>query len=84
MDSINITADVFSRAYSSMRENPNAIFIKEKVQTQENLVDAINNLTINNAGYALNTVTVSGAQGDPTSNPDTVTYTSNGVLGEEY
>ena len=42
------------------------------------LVNAINNLTINDTGYELNKVTTSGTQGDLTSNPDTVTHTING------
>ena len=37
----------------------------------DDLVDAINNLTINDAKYELNTVTPSDAQGNLTIDPDT-------------
>ena len=43
------------------------------------LADAVQDLTINDAEYnESNTATASGAQGDPTFNPETVTHTSNG------
>ena len=67
---------------SSQRENPNAIFTSEKLEKLDELVDAFKNLKINDAGYELNTATASGAQGNCTSDPDTVTHTSNGVLDQ--
>ena len=43
------------------------------------LVDAVNNLTINDTKYyESNTATASDSQGDVTRNPETVTHTSNG------
>ena len=78
MDTNNGTADVFSHASSSQRENVDAAFTSEKLDKLDNLVDTINNLTIKDAGYELNKYTVSGAQGDLKINPDTFTHTSNG------
>ena len=46
----------------------------------DNLVNAINNLKINNAGSELNTEITSSAQGDLMRNPDTVSHTSNAIL----
>ena len=78
----NVSYDAFSYASSSYRENPNAIFTSEKLEKLDELVDAINNLTINNTGYELNTATASDAQGDLTSDPDIVTHTSNVILDQ--
>ena len=49
----------------------------------DNLVNAINNLKINNAGSELNTAITSAAQGDLMRNPDTVTHTRNRILDQE-
>ena len=54
-----------------------SIFTCEKQDKSYELVSTINNLTMNNSGYELNKVTVGDAQGDLTSDPDTVTHTSN-------
>ena len=55
------------------------IFTTEKLDKSYDLVNTVNNLTINNAKYyESNTATSSDAQGDITNNPDTVTNTSNG------
>ena len=55
------------------------IFISEKLYRSDYMVDAIKNLTINDAKYyESNTSTASDAQGDLTHNPETVTPTSNG------
>ena len=53
------------------------IFTSEKLEKLDKLVNAVKNMTINNTGYELNTSAASDAQGDFTSNPDTVTHTSN-------
>ena len=45
----------------------------------EELVNAINNLTIKDSEYELNTTTTSDAQGNLTSYQDTVTDNSNGI-----
>ena len=71
---------MFSHTSISQRENLSAIFTSEKLEKLYELIDTINNLTIKNSGYELNTVTASNTQGDLTRNPDTVTHTSNGVL----
>ena len=48
------------------------------------LVDAVNNLTINDAKYyGSSTETTSGVQGDLTSNPETVAHTSNGIFKQK-
>ena len=45
----------------------------------DDLVDAVNNLTINDARYyESNTATASDTQGDLSRNPETVTHTSKG------
>ena len=81
-DSNNITAAEFSHVSISQRKNADVIFTSEKLHKLDNLVDAINNLTINNAGYELKKSTASDAQGNLMSNQDTVTHTSNGILDE--
>ena len=79
-DANNVTADAFSHASSSQRENADTIFTSEKLDKSDELVDAINKLTINDAGYELKKTTASDAQDDIMSNPDTVTHTSNEFL----
>ena len=54
------------------------IFTSYKLDKSDKLVDAINNLTINDARYELNKATASDAQGNLTSDPDPVSHTSNG------
>ena len=49
----------------------------------DKLIDAINNLTINDIGYELNTETASDTQGDLTSDPDIVTHTRNIILHQQ-
>ena len=68
-DANNVTADKFSHESGSQIQNSNVLFTSEKRENLDGLVDAVKNLTINDAGYELNTATVSGAQGDLTSNP---------------
>ena len=54
------------------------IFIIEKLDKLDKMVDAINNLKINYAKYyEPSTATASEAQGDLTRNLETVTHTSN-------
>ena len=60
----NVTADSFSHAYSSQREISDAIFTIENLDKSDELVGTINNLTINNDRYELNTATVSDVQGN--------------------
>ena len=55
-----------------------AIFTSDKLDKSDELVNAINKLTINDSGYELNKENVSDAQGNPTSRPDTVTHNKNG------
>ena len=91
-DAKNVTTDAFSHAYSSQRENVDAIFTSEKLDKLDKLVGAINNSKINDAIHELNKATVSYAQDNLTSDPDTVnhtrnrpdtvTHTSNGILDE--
>ena len=77
MDATNVTADAFSHVSSSERVNSERIFTSEKIDKSDKLVNAINNLTIKKSGYELDKATVIDTQGDPTSDPDTVTHTSN-------
>ena len=50
-DANNVTADTLNGASSSQRENLNAILTSEKLEKSVKLVDAINNLTINEVSY---------------------------------
>ena len=59
-----------------------AIFTNENLDKLDNLVNAINNLTINDARYELNKATASDAQGNLTNSSDAVTHTSNRILDE--
>ena len=59
------------------------MFTSEKLDKLDKLVDAINNLTINDAGYEFKKVTESDTLGNLTSNRDTVTHTSNVILDVE-
>ena len=68
---------MFSHISISQRENLNAIFTSEKLEKLDNLVDAINNLKINDTGSELSTAPASVTQGDLMSDPDTVTHTRN-------
>ena len=79
----NFTANTFSHVSSSQREILNAIFIGEKLEKSDKLVDAVKNTTIKNSRYELNIATASDAKGDLTSNPFTVTHTSNGILEQK-
>ena len=69
----------FSHASNAQRQNGNAIFTSEKLDKLDELVDAVNNLTINDAKYyESNTATASDVQGYLTRNPETFTHTING------
>ena len=66
MNANNVTADTFSHASSSQRENLKVIFKSEKLEKVYKIVNSVNNMTINDSGYELNTVTASDIQGDLT------------------
>ena len=51
MDANNVASDTFSHASNTKRDNANAIFTSEKLDKSDELVDAVNNLTINYAKY---------------------------------
>ena len=71
--------DTFSHASNTQIDHVNAICTSYKLYKSNDLVEAVNNLTINNAKYyESNTATASDAQGDLTRNPETVTPTING------
>ena len=72
--------DTFSHASNTQIENANTIFTIEKLDKLDKLVDAVMNLTINDAKwYESNRATVIDAQRDLTRNPETVTHSSNGI-----
>ena len=50
-DSNNVTVDTFSHAYGAQSKNANVIFTNKKLEKLDELVDALNNLTINDAKY---------------------------------
>ena len=62
----------------AQRENSNVIFTSEKLEKSEELVDAVKNLTVNDAKYYdSNTATVRDEQVNITSDPETVSHTCN-------
>ena len=78
-DANNVTADTFSHKSNTQRENANVIFTGEKLDKLDDLVDAVNNLTINDAKYyESNTATESDTRGNIKCNPETVTHPRNG------
>ena len=81
-DANNVTDDTFSHASSSQIENADVIFTSEKLDKSDELLNAINKLTTNEAVYELSKATTSDAQGDVTSNPDTINHISNIILDE--
>ena len=71
--------DTFSRASNTQRDIANAILASDKLDKSDELVDAVKDLTINNAKYyESNTMTTSDAQGDTIRNMETFNHTSNG------
>ena len=78
-DANNITVDTFSHASNTQRDHSNAIFTSEKLEKSDELADTLKDLTIKNAKYYVsNSANASGAQGNLTRNPKTVTHTRNG------
>ena len=73
----NVTTDTCSLASSSQRENSNMVYESENLEKSDNLFNKIVNMTINHAGYELNTVTASDTQVDIESNQEKVTHTNN-------
>ena len=68
-DANNVTVDTFSHMSNTQKENVNMIFTSEKLDKSYELVDAVNNFTINNAKYyESNTATTRDTQGDLTRN----------------
>ena len=79
MDANNVTADTFSNTSNTQREDANAIFTSVKLDKSDELVDTLKDLTINDAEYYVsNSATANDAKGDSSSDPKTVTYTSDG------
>ena len=71
--------DTFRHTPNTQKDNANAIFTSEKLDKSDELIDAVNNLKINDAEYyQSNKVTASDAQGDITHNLETITHTKNG------
>ena len=70
MDTNNVTADTLIQTSNTQKYNANTIFTSEKLDKSDDLLDTVNNLTINNAEYyESNTAITSGAQGDLACNP---------------
>ena len=71
--------DTFSHTFNTQRENSNAIYTSEKLVKSDEMVEAVNNLTINDAKYyRSSTATASDTQVDLIHNPETDPCTSNG------
>ena len=67
-----------NHASSAQRGNANTIFTSDKLEKSDELVVEVKNLTINDAEYYESiTVIESDAQGDLTSDIETITHTSN-------
>ena len=49
VDANIVTVDTFSHTPNTQRKNTNTIFTSKKLDKMEDLVDAVKNLTINNA-----------------------------------
>ena len=78
MNTNNSNANIFSHTSKTKKENANTIYISEKVDKLDELVEAVNILTINDAKYyESNTATASDAQGGIVRNPETVAHNSN-------
>ena len=56
MDANYVTWDTFSHATNTQRGNTNTIFTSEKLDKVDNLVYAVNILTINDANYIINQI----------------------------
>ena len=65
VDANNVTTDTFSHASNSKREDAHAIFTSENLDKFTELIDTVNNLTINTTKYyESNKATTSDAHGD--------------------
>ena len=84
MDSTTVTADVFSNASISQRENSNVIFASEKLENSDNLVDLVANMEINNVRYDLNTATASDAQVEFVRYPEKLLTPATEILIKNY
>ena len=79
VDVNNVTTDTFSHTSNTQKENANTILTSEKLDKSDELVNAVNNLTINDNEYYESTLaTASDTQGDLTRNLETSTHTRNG------
>ena len=75
MDGNKVTADTFSHISDTQGENAKTIFTSENIDKSDELVDAVKNLTVNDAKYyESNVATASDAKGDLTRNTETVTH----------
>ena len=61
MDANNVNSDTCSLASSSQRGNFNGIFASDNIENSDKIIDTVANMTTNDAGYELNTLTTSGA-----------------------
>ena len=57
--------------------------MSEKLDSSDNLVDAVKKMKINDIEYELNTATASDAKVDLASKPDKVTHTSNRIIDQK-
>ena len=78
MDANNVTLDTFSHTSNTQIDHANSVFTSEKIDKSDELVDAVNNMKINDAKYYESDIaTTNDAHGDPTHNTETVNHTSN-------
>ena len=78
MDENNVTADIFNHTSNIQIENENTIFTSEKLDKLDELTDASEDSTINNAKYyESKTATASYAQGNSTRDTETAPHTRN-------
>ena len=83
-DANKVTADTFSYASNTQREHPITIFTSEKIDKSDDIVDAVKNLTIIDAGYyESHKAKASDAQENLTHNQEKVTHIRNRSFEKE-
>ena len=78
-DAHNVIVDNFSHISNTQRDNANEILTSEKQDKSDDMAETLKGLTINNAGYyESGSANANDANGDPASDPEVYTHTSDG------
>ena len=59
------------------------MFASEKLESSDEIVNTVKNMTITDVGYEFNAVTASDARVKPASDQDKITHTSNGITDQK-